>query len=318
MGIAAVNYICENCIAAGMDKDMPAAIVENAGANSQRKFLGTVSSLPEIVHTNKVKSPAVIIIGKACEFSERYDWFGKKPLRNKRIVVARIKSTKLTKSLEELGCNVIEFPCFKIVPLISSEKNLKDYSWLVFTSDIGVNIFFDYLIERGIDIRELGGIKIACVGIETEKEVKRRGIKADYVPQEYNGAALARGLIGLVKNGSKVLIARAKNGDQDLTRILADAGIAFDDIPIYEKIIDTSSTNTIALNDFDFAAFTSPSAVEGFAKAATNVDFHKIKVVCIGEKTAEVARAYGMEVYVSKEATIKSMVEKISKLYPPC
>ncbi|MDR2554640.1 MAG: uroporphyrinogen-III C-methyltransferase [Fibromonadaceae bacterium] len=314
MGVAAVNTICENCIAAGMDKDMPAAIVENAATSSQRKFLGTVSNLPEIAHTNKVKSPAVIIIGKVCEFSERYDWFGKKPLRNKRIVVARIKSTKLAKSLEELGCDVIKFPCFKIVPLISSEKKLKDYSWLVFTSDIGVNIFFDYLIERGIDIRELGGIKIACVGIETEKEVKRRGIKADYVPTEYNGAALARGLIGLVKNGSKVLIARAKNGDQDLTRILADAGIAFDDVPIYEKIVDTSSTNTITLNDFDFAAFTSPSAVEGFAKLATNIDFHKIKVVCIGEKTAAAARAYGMEVYVSAEATIKSMVEKIKEL----
>ena len=320
MGVAAINAICENCISAGMDKDMPAAIVENAGANSQRKFLGTVSNLPEIANANKVKSPAVIIIGKVCEFSERYDWFGKKPLRNKRIVVARIKSFKLAKSLEELGCDVIEIPRFKIAPLTSSgcmlEKkleNIKDYSWLVFTSGIGVNIFLDYLIERGIDIRELAKVKIACVGAETEKEIKKLGIKAGYVPAEYNGAALARGLTKLVKNGSKLLIARAKNGDQDLTSILADAGIAFDDVPIYENIIDTS-VNTITLNDFDFAAFTCPSAVEGFAKIATNVDLHKIKVVCIGEKTAATAREHGMEVYVSAEATIKSMVEKIKEL----
>jgi uroporphyrinogen III methyltransferase / synthase len=320
MGVAVLDFICENCLAAGMDKDIPAAIVENATAGSQRKFLGTVATLPEISHANKVKSPAVIIIGKVCEFSERYDWFGKKPLRNKRIVVARIKSFKLAKSLEELGCDVIEFPCFKIAPLISSgcmlEKkleNLKDYSWLVFTSGVGVNIFLDYLIERRIDIRELGGIKIACVGTETEKELKKLGIKTDYVPAEYNGAALARGLTGLVENGSKLLIARAKNGDQDLTNILADAGIAFDDVPIYENIIDTS-INAITLNDFDLAAFTCPSAVEGFAKIATNIDFHKIKLVCIGEKTAVVAREYGMEVYVSAEATIKSMVEKIMEL----
>ena len=305
MGVLSINAICENFIAAGMDKDMPAAIVENAGANSQRKFLGTVSNLPEIARVNKIKSPAVIIIGKVCEFSERYDWFGKKPLHNKRIVVT---SSKLAKSLEKLGCDVIEIPCFKIAAL-ANPKNIKDYSWIVFTSGIGVNIFFDCLN----DIRELGDIKIACVGIETEKEVKKRGIKADYVPTEYNGAALARGLTKLVKSGSKLLIARAKNGDQNLTRILADAGIAFDDVPIYEKIIDTS-VNTITLNDFDFAAFTSPSAVEGFAQTATNVDFHKIKAVCIGEKTAAAARAYGMEVYVSAEATVKSMVEKIKEL----
>jgi uroporphyrinogen III methyltransferase/synthase len=316
MGVATVNAICENCVAAGMSKDMPAAIVENAAANSQRKFLGTVATLPEIASANKVKSPAVIIIGEACKFSERYDWFGKKPLLNKRIVVACVKpeASKLVKSLRELGCDVIEIPCFKIIPLTSSgcalEKkleNLKDYSWLVFTSCAGVNIFLDYLIERGVDIRELSGMKIACVGIETEREVKKRGIKANYVPAEYNGAALARGLTELVKKGSKLLIARAKNGDQNLTRILANAKIDFDDVGIYEKIENDSS---IVANDFDFAAFTSPSAVDGFAKTAA----HKIKAVCIGEKTAVAARAYGMEVYVSAEATINSMVEKIKEL----
>ena len=37
--------------------------------------------------------------------------------------------------------------------------------------------------------------------------------------------------------------------------------------------------------------------------------------VGIGEKTAAAARAYGMEVYVSEEATIKSMVEKIKNKF---
>jgi uroporphyrinogen III methyltransferase/synthase len=322
MGVAAVGTICENCIAVGMDKDMPAAIVENVAANSQRKFLGTVAALPEIALANKVKSPAVIIIGKVCKFSDRYDWFGKKPLRNKRIIVASVKSgaSKLAKSLKELGCDVIETSCFKIAPLTGSgcmlEKkleNIKDYSWLVFTSGTGVNIFLDYLIERGIDIRELGCVKIACVGIETEKEAKKRGIKADYVPAEYNGAALARGLTGLVKNNSKLLIARAKDGDQNLTRILSDAKISFDDVPIYEKVGDTA-INAIACNDFDFAAFTSPSAVDAFAKIAAYMDFRKIKAVCIGEKTAAAAKAHGMEVYISAEATVKSIVEKIKEL----
>jgi uroporphyrinogen III methyltransferase/synthase len=192
-------------------------------------------------------------------------------------------------------------------------ENIKDYSWLVFTSGTGVNIFFDYLIESRIDIRELKHLKIACVGIETEKEANKRGIIVDYVPAEYNGAALARGLTALAKNGEKLLIARAKDGAKDLTRILTDASVAFDDVPIYEKIRDTT-INATASGDFDFAVFTSPSAVDGFAETAVHTDFGKIKAVCIGEKTAAAARAHGMDVYVSAEATVKSMAEKIMEL----
>jgi len=360
MGSTAIGDICEKCAAAGMDKDMPAAVVENAATNSQRKFLGTIATLPEIARINNVKSPAVIIIGKVCRFSTRYDWFDRKPLRGKRIVVVSIKHgisntintisglrrfarndshceersdeaiqrvvkqkpmSKLSDTLRELGCDVIEIPCLKIAPLIGPGnmlterlESINDYSWIIFTSRVGVNIFFDYLKELGIDIRKLVNIKIACVGIETEKEVNKRGIAVDYAPAEYNGAALARGLLEVVKNGEKLLIPRAKDGDKDLTDILADAGIAFDDVPIYEKVKDITPIAVITENDFDLAAFTSPSAVESFAEISVNMDIGNVKAVCIGEKTASSARSRGMEVYVSAEATVESMVEKIKEL----
>jgi uroporphyrinogen III methyltransferase/synthase len=329
MGVAVIADICNGCIAAGMDIDMPAAIVQNAATNSQRRFLGTVRTLPAIVRENNVESPAVIIIGKVCLFSEHYDWFGKKPLRNKRVIVVRGKdgSSNLSDRLRELGCHVIEISCLKIAPLTNPgcilEKklvNLQDYTWLVFTSGVGVNIFFDYLFEIGFDIRTLHRLKIACVGIETEKEVNKRGIKVDYRPAEYNGAALARGFTGLLEkpSGEKLLIARAKDGDADLARILTDTGLAFDDVPVYEKIKDiqdvSAAVSAITETNFDFAAFTSSSAVEAFSESAGHIDFGKIKAVCIGEKTAAAARSYGMEVYVAAEATVQSMVAKIREL----
>ena len=79
MGVAVIDEICTGCLAAGMDKNMPAAIVENATTTIQRKFLGTVETLPAIARENAVKSPTVIIIGEVCQLSERYDWFTKKP-----------------------------------------------------------------------------------------------------------------------------------------------------------------------------------------------------------------------------------------------
>jgi len=332
MGVAAIANICEGCAAAGMDKEMPAAIVENAATNLQRKFLGTVSNLPAIARANNVESPAVIIIGKVCGFSERNDWFSKKPLRGKRVIFARGRdgASRLSDSLRELGCHVIEISCLKIFPLTGSgcvlEKKLaeiKDYTWLVFTSGVGVNIFFDYLLEKKIDIRVLNNLKIACVGIETEREVNKRGVNADYRPAEYNGESLARGLAALIKNpkGEKLLIAGAKDADADLPRILAEAGIAFDEVAVYEKIknMQNASAAVKKLCENDIVAITSSSAAEVFAEAAAEagayLNFGKIKVVCIGKKTADTARAHGIEVYVAAEATVQSMMEKIKELW---
>ena len=320
MSVAAIGKICTGCIAAGMDKNMPAAIVENGTTSVQRKFIGTVETLPAIARENAVESPAVIIIGKVCQLSERYDWFSKKPLIGKRIIVARAKpeASKLSEGLRELGCHVLELPCAKFMPLTApgsilekAVESIKSYSWLVFTSTVGVNVFFDYLIEAGFDIRALHHIKVACVGTETEKELNKRGIKADYCPDEYNGAALARGLAALVKSDERLLIARAKEGAEDLPRILKGAGIAFDDVAIYDKTCNVKKlTDTRA----DFAAFTSSSTVDWFVEAAKGADLSKVKAVCIGERTAATARSYDMEVFISEEATIESLIMKVKNL----
>lgn len=320
MGVSAIGNISAGCIAAGMDKDTPSAMIENATLNTQRKFLGTLDTLPAIANENAVKSPAVIIIGKVCLLSERYDWFSQKTLLRKRIIVARATPgmSKLSVRLREWGCYVKELPCAKMIPLTAPgcllEKTLEtinDYSWLVFTSGVGVNVFFDYLNEMGFDIRLLHHLKVACVGTETEKEVNKRGVKADYRPVEYNGAALAHGLSKMIKGRERVLVARAKDGAEDLSRILTDKGIDFDDVAIYEKIPNIEKIENAGA---DFVAFTSSSTVKWFAEAAVNVDYDKIKAVCIGERTAATARLYGMKVYVSEEATIESMVKKIVEL----
>jgi len=322
MGVAVVNDICNGCIAAGMDKEMPAAIVENAATNAQRKWVGTVSTLPALARANKVVSPAVIIIGEVCAFANRYDWLRTKPLFGKRIIVAcgGKGASDLSDKLRELGCHVIEIPCVQIVPQAFALNALPEYHWLVFTSGVGVNIFFNYLKESGCDIRTLHHLKIACVGMATEREVTQRGINVDYRPSEYNGAALARGLAAIVGKNEKVLIARAKDGDDDLTRLLTEAGIAFDDVPVYDKVKDLAraraAINAIGAYTIDYIAFTSSSAAEVFIETAASAGMHyaHIKAVCIGEKTAATAQSRGMDVHVAQEATVASMIDAIMKL----
>ncbi|MCL1879241.1 MAG: uroporphyrinogen-III C-methyltransferase [Actinomycetia bacterium] len=311
MGVSAIADICQGCLTAGMDGGMPAAIIEHATTNIQRKFLGTVATLPDLAHQNNVQAPSLIVIGKVCLLSERYDWFSTRPLIGLRVAVARSskKASQLTGRLRELGCQVFELPPPKTVALTDPgcllEKAMAEigqFAWLAFTSATGVEVFFDYLQACNIDIRSLHHLKVATVGIETERELNRRGIQADYCPQEFNGTALAAGLSALVKGGEKVLLARAKDGARDIARVLAERGVLFEDVAIYEKLRSRQLSNSqrpgnaesqrlgdtlpavpeqgrwkqigsdmegslldeLAAGRIDYVAFTSASAVEAF------------------------------------------------------
>ena len=70
----------------------------------------------------------------------------------------------------------------------------------------------------------------------------------------------------------------------------------------------------IEKQEIDYVAFTSASTVRGFVQAMGERDFSIVSAVCIGEKTAVCAREYGMNVWISEEATMDSMVEMMIKM----
>ncbi|MDR2117792.1 MAG: uroporphyrinogen-III C-methyltransferase [Planctomycetaceae bacterium] len=71
MGIASLKKICTGFLEAGMDGQIPAAIIENATLKTQRKFVGTLETLFELSQQNHVVSPSVVIIGTVCALSEK-------------------------------------------------------------------------------------------------------------------------------------------------------------------------------------------------------------------------------------------------------
>ncbi len=60
-------------------------------------------------------------------------------------------------------------------------ERLAAYSWIVFTSQAGVGVFFDRLLKSGRDARALSGIRLAAIGGATEKALAERGLIADCV-----------------------------------------------------------------------------------------------------------------------------------------
>lgn len=73
MGLNQASAIRENLIAHGMAADMPAAIVENGTAVSQRVVAGTLDRLD--VLAQQMASPALIIVGRVVSLRDKLNWF---------------------------------------------------------------------------------------------------------------------------------------------------------------------------------------------------------------------------------------------------
>ncbi len=321
MGLSSLNYIVQGLIDAGMDKFMPCAVIEKGTSPFQRKVVSTLSDIFANCQNEKIESPAIIVVGKVCSLAEKLDWFSKKPLKSKNIVVTRPKERigKISEKIRNLGGNVIEYQCIKTISLIDEKmidiivKKFQNYNWVVFTSPAGVCSVFEKLKEYRIDGRALCGCKIGVIGKGTEEELAKFGLFADFVPQKYDCKALGAGLSEKISMNEKVLILRAEKGSPDLIFEFDKNNIVYEDFPVYrtEVVENFDISEKINSGQIDFVTFTSSSIVRAFMENSANIDVSKFVGVCIGEKTADMAKKYNINYVVSEKADIDSFVEKL-------
>ena len=317
MGVTAMETICLELIKAGINPSMPAAVLERGTTAHQRRVVSSVSSLYSDARKANIKAPSIIVIGEVCTLADTLHWAEDRPLGNMKIALTRPldRASALAEKLELLGAEVVLIPSIETVPITDNValrdalKNINIYNWIAFTSPVGVKIFFDALHENNVDVRNLAGIKLAAIGLATKRAVEEKGIFVDAMPDVYNGQELGALLSNIVTVNEKVLIPRAKSGTEDLVSELKLANVSFNDIPIY----DTNEGETMYQNMYDdsvdYVAFTSASTVRGFVKQNPLVNFVNIQAVCIGSQTAAEAEKHGMQVTISKEATIEGMID---------
>lgn len=326
MSVSSLQDICEGLLRGGMKKDMPAAVLCNGTSAKQRKVVSTVENLYKDSLEAKIQSPAIIVVGKVCALSDKFTWYEKNPLSGCKVVVTRPieLSSSLTKLLREKGAEVLELPSIitqKMIdnqPLYDCMKEMESFAWIVLTSPAGARIFFEELSTMKTDIRKLNSIKFAVIGKGTSKVLEERGIYPDLMPEIFNGRELGVQLAQLIQDGDKILIPRAKEGTFELIEELSKTNGKIYDIPTYETlynepILDISED--FEKGKIDYAIFTSASTVKGFVEANKNMNFSKVKALCIGHKTLEAADEYKMQTFVSDEATIESLVECLEKMY---
>ena len=318
MSVSSLPRICRGLLDAGMAPDMPAAVVERGTLPRQRKLVSTLEKLPSEAEKAGVKSPAIIVVGKVCALSSRFDWFDGLPMKGKTVVVTRPedRSGTLTQRLRELGAEVVDYPCIRTVAreenpeLEEAMENLSRYRCLVFTSPAGPEIFSRRLRAAGRDARALSGLTLAAIGPKTAKAMERFGVTADLVPETYDSDHLAKALEAVE---GPVLLCRASRGSTALPEMLERKGIPFADVPVYDTVYAAPAPQKVdaLLGETLLVTFTSASTVRGFVESLPGRDLKNVIGCCIGKQTEAEAKKYGLATVVSQEATMESLVECI-------
>lgn len=326
MGIANLNKIATSLIENGKDKTTPTALINWATTQNQKVVEGTLENIHEIALKEKIESPTLIVVGEVVKLRKHLNFFESKPLFGKSVVVtrSRAQSSKLVDKIMNLGGNPIKFPTIKIEEIKPNEaldreiERLSQYSYIIFTSENGVKIFFDRLFELNYDSRKLGNIKIIAIGPATSKALRERGIAADIIPKRFVGEAVVEELQEILSKEDRILIPRASEARPYLVKKLSEiCGVV--ECKTYRTVKGEGNKEEILelLNEdkINYVTFTSSSTVKNFVEIIGKENLDKLKntkIISIGPITSNTIKDFGLNVYKeAEEYTIDGIIKAL-------
>ncbi|MCL5669862.1 MAG: uroporphyrinogen-III C-methyltransferase [Acidobacteria bacterium] len=329
MGIHNLPEITAALIKGGRNANTPVAVIRWGTLAKQQTVTGTLADIT--AKAAAVDAPAVIVVGDVAALSNELSWFQRLPLFGKRIVVTRTReqSALLREALEELGAEAIEIPVIEIrdpqswQPLDNAIDRLEEFDYLVFTSANGARKFLGRLQPCGRDVRDLKGLRIGAIGPGTAAVLAATGIRADFMPREYQ----AEGLIECLKDdnvwGKAFLIPRAKVARDILPRSLQERGAHVEVVEAYETVPPQFAPGELEERLTpapDAVTFTSSSTVTNFLKLIESEQLGKIleevAIASIGPITSETVRKHSLEVSIeAAESTVSGLVQALKNYF---
>jgi len=190
MGVTTVDDWSSRLMVAGKGAETPVALIRRCSWPDQETILCTLGEATEkLTPASKFRPPVLVIIGPVAHLGEPFDWFSKRPLAGKHILICRPTDDLDTTAaqLETLGATVYSQPALRIVPpktwnhLDRIIDELDRYRWIVFSSRHGVRALLSRVYSRRKDSRVLRNCKLSGVGPSVGEELEKHHLFADYI-----------------------------------------------------------------------------------------------------------------------------------------
>jgi uroporphyrinogen III methyltransferase/synthase len=328
MGVERLGSVTSEMLKQGVRSDLPVALVRSATTGQQETLTGTLSDIAQKAVASDFKAPAVAVFGEVVALRDSLNWYEKRPLLGKRIVVTRTRkqASVLSNKLRALGAHVIELPTIRIEPprdlreFAELVQDAHSYDWIVFTSANGVEAFFDVFFKLYDDAREIGGAQIAAIGPTTAQRVKDFHLHVDLQPDEFVAEAVVR---EFKKQGSienlRILLVRAEKARDVLPKELSAAGAIVDEAFAYRTVPETrdisGAQRQLAQDGAHLITFTSSSTVENFLALALLWP-KGMRIASIGPITSKTVRDRGLTVDVeARRHDIDGLVQAIREFF---
>lgn len=326
MGLGNLEKIVENLVENGKKLDTPVAIIKDGTTSKQKTYTGTLETIVEIVKENNVKSPVIIIIGEVVNLREKMQWFEKKVLSGKNILVTRNKEKqkKVADKINELGGQAVSLPLINIEYNEFEMPDLSQYGAILFNSANSV-IGFMHKIK---DIRQLVNVKIGVVGTKTAEEMENYKIIPDFYPKEYTVERLAAESVKFTNPNEKVLFVVSNISPVDTERYDKLYDRKYEKVVVYstEQVKIEEEKVEREVRKSDILMFLSSSTFESFVKNLGIDDLNKTEklknildgkvIASIGPVTTKTIEKYGIKVNIEAEKyTEDGLLNAIEKYY---
>jgi len=327
MGVERIEAIAREMMANGVRGDLPVALVRWATTGRQETLTGTLEDIAQRAVEAGFEAPAVAVFGDVVALRKDLNWYERRPLSGKRIVVTRTRKQAgtLTAQLRALGADVFELPTIRIEPptdlreFAELVQDAHGYDWIVFTSPNGVDAFFEIFYKLYDDAREIGAAKIAAIGPATAQRVRDFHLHVDLQPDEFVAEAVVREFAKQGVENLRILLARAEKARDVLSKELSKLGAIVDEAFAYRTVPETrdvtGARRRLLEEGADLITFTSSSTVENFL--ALGLLWPKgMKIASIGPITSKTANDHGLKIDIeARRHDIEGLVEAIRKFF---
>lgn len=330
MGVENLSSIAKTLIACGKPKKTPVALIQWGTTARQKTVTGSLKNIAGLSRKNNITAPAIIVVGETVRLRKYLNWFEKKPLFGKKVIVTRTRPQAglLSERLAALGSEVIEIPTIEVVSE-KADKQLKKafsrgpYDWVFFTSRNGVDEFAAFLERAEKDSRIFGRAKVCAIGPETAKGLCVLGVRPDYIPPQFIAESIIRHFRHPRRKGAaspRALILRAKKARDVLPEGLKRLGFMVKIIDLYDTVIPKGSKERLGQvlgGKVDIITFTSSSTVENFMKLLGDNYRSKlsgVKFASIGQVTSRALKKFGLKTHMEARVhTIEGLIDAIIK-----
>lgn len=326
MGLGRLEEICRELMEGGLQSTTPVALIKDATTSRQVVVEGTLGDITNKVQKAGLKPPAVFIVGHVIEVRREIETLRK---GEKLILVFRPKETagEIEALLAEAGYTCVNIPAANVKSIADVKKILaSDVDYAIFTSQIGVKVLEEILIEKESWRKFTSLLKkarVITIGPKSREVLERRGVRVDMIPKKFCSHELAKTLKSYNLRGARVILFRSADANKSIDKELKKAGADVrvvathrlepsDRLSAAAKLVKNNNVKALILTSPLIAKFVDQKLKEvGISLGKVS---EKVTVFSIGPATSRTLVKLGVKRFIeADEHTARGLYETVVK-----